>query len=734
MTIGGPRATVADMLHPGSVAVFGASDNVAKFGGRIMHYLVKHGFAGRIVPINPGRTEVLDRRCYPRISDAPGPLDVAILAVPPPAVVPAVAECADAGVRCCVVMTTGFAEAGPDGGARQEALVEIVRRTGLRLVGPNCMGLINPHHRLALTSSLVLEVESLLPGRVGLVSQSGALMVSMYNRAHDAGIGFSACVSLGNQADVEICDVLDYMLADPGTDAIALYVEGFRDAPRFLALAEDAQGRGKPLLVVKTGRSDAGVRAARSHTASLAGSYAVFEAVCRERGVLLTDDPDGMILAADLLCRYDAPGECRIGVLSPSGGGAAIAVDRVAEAGLELAVLRPATKDALLEILLPPQADNPIDLGGRRDGNPIAAADRAMSVLAADPGVGAVLVALTTTPFYEETTRALASAAVRSGKPVLFAVTPGSAADGPRRILRELGCHYYDRFDDALRVATLWSGHRRAMRGRRASPNRRASPDRVQPLPDRLEALRRLPAGMLTAPQVRPVLEAYGIPVAQERMATNVEEAVSAAAALGYPVALKAVCRGLVHKTDAGVVQLGLAGPDAVARAWDRVTAAVRRLPEVEFQGCTVQEMVEGEGEVIVGARRDEQFGPVVLVGWGGVLVEVLHDVALAPAPVSAGRAVELLEGLRMWPLLAGVRGRRLDVERVADIVRRVSLLAADLGERLVELDVNPVVVRAAGEGAVAVDCRATLGPLTARVSTVRQEPTQTEAVHDHEQ
>ncbi|HKX19574.1 MAG TPA: acetate--CoA ligase family protein [bacterium] len=728
MTIGGPRATVADILHPASVAVFGASDNVAKFGGRIMHYLVKHGFAGRILPINPGRTEVLDRRCYPRIGDAPGPVDVAILAVPPQAVVPAVAECADTGVRCCIVMTTGFAEAGRDGSARQDALVEIVRRTGLRLVGPNCMGLINPHDRLALTSSLVLEVESLLPGRVGLVSQSGALMVSMYNRAHDAGIGFSACVSLGNQADVEICDVLEYMLADPGTDAIALYVEGFRNARRFLALAEEAQGRDKPLLVVKTGRSDAGVRAARSHTASLAGSYAVFEAACRERGVLLTDDPDGMILAADLLRRHAVPGERGIGVLSPSGGGAAIAVDRVTEAGLKLAVLRSGTKDALVEILLPPQADNPIDLGGRRDGDPVAAAERAMSVLAADPGVGAVLVPLTTVPFYEETTRALGSAALRSGKPVLFAVTPGSAAEGPRRILRELGCHYYDRFDDALRVATLWSGRPRALRGRRVAP------DRVQAAPDQLEMLRRLPAGMLTAPQVRPVLEAYGIPVAAERMAKTVEEAVSAAAALGYPIALKAVCRGLVHKTDAGAVQIGLTGPDAVALAWDRIAAAVRRLPEVEFQGCTVQEMVEGEAEVIIGARRDEQFGPVVLVGWGGVLVEVLHDVQLAPAPVSAGRAVELLEGLRMWPLLAGVRGRRLDVERVADIVGRVSLLAADLGERLVELDVNPVVVRTAGEGAVAVDCRATLGPDAVSVSTARQEQTKTEAVYDHEQ
>jgi len=711
MTTGAPRATVRDIVHPASVAVFGASENVAKFGGRIMHYLVKHGFGGRIVPINPERATVLDRPCYARIGEAPGPVDVAILAVPPEAVVPAVAECADAGVRCCVVMTTGFAEAGAGGAARQDALVEIVRRSGLRLVGPNCMGLINPHHRLALTSSLVLDVESLLRGRVGLISQSGALMVSMYNRAHDAGIGFSACVSLGNQADVEICDVLEYMLDDAGTNAICIYVEGFRDARRFLALAEDARAREKPLVVMKAGRTDAGVRAARSHTASLAGSYAVFEAACRERGVLLTDDPDGMILAADVLGRWRARGEDGLAVLSPSGGGAAVAVDRVTEAGIRLAALQHGTKQALLEILLPPQADNPVDLGGRRDGDPIATAERAMSLLAGDAGVGAVLVALTTVPFYEDTTRALASAGLRSGKPVLFAVTPGSAADGPRRILRELGCRYYDRLDDALRVAKLWTAHHRTPPG---SPSAAVRPALAA---DAREMLRRLPAGTLTAPEVRAVLEAYGIPVARESVAAGVEEAVAAAESLGYPVALKALCRGLVHKSDAGAVRLGLAGAGAVARAWDAIAAAVRRLPGVELEGCVVQEMAAGEAEVIVGAKRDEQFGPVLLVGWGGLLVEVLHDVQMAPAPITPQRAVVLLQGLRMWPVLSGVRGRPpLDVEQLAEIASLVSWLAADLGDRLIELDVNPIVVRAQGKGAVAVDSRATLGPLPAEV------------------
>jgi acetyl-CoA synthetase (ADP-forming) len=227
--------------------------------------------------------------------------------------------------------------------------------------------------------------------------------------------------------------------------------------------------------------------------------------------------------------------------------------------------------------------------------------------------------------------------------------------------------------------------------------------------------LRRLPAGTLTAPEVRAVLEAYGIPVARERVAAGVEEAVAAAESLGYPVALKALCRGLVHKSDAGAVHLGLADAGTVARAWDAIAAAVRRLPGAELEGCVVQEMAAGEAEVIVGAKRDEQFGPILLVGWGGLLVEVLHDVQMAPAPISQERAVELVKSLRMWPVLCGVRGRPpLDVAQVAEIASRVSWLAADLGDRLIELEVNPIVLRAQGKGAVAVDSRATLGPLPA--------------------
>ena len=298
------RLSIRQILHLRSVAVFGASDNRDKFGGRIMYFLTKHRFGGRIVPINPRRSEVFGHTAYATIGQSPESVDVAILAVPPSELVGSIAACAEAGVGCCVIMTTGFAEAGAEGQARQDEIAAISRRSGMRIVGPNCMGFLNPAQRLTLCSSVVLDAERLLIGEIGLVSQSGALMVSIFDRAYGDGIGFSACVSLGNQCDLELCDFIEYMIEDPATRVICVYVEGFVDPARFVRAAAASRAAGKPLIVLKTGRTPAGVKAARSHTASLAGSYEVFQAICREQGVILTNDPTVMVRLADLLVRW----------------------------------------------------------------------------------------------------------------------------------------------------------------------------------------------------------------------------------------------------------------------------------------------------------------------------------------------------------------------------------------------------------------------------------------------
>jgi acetyl-CoA synthetase (ADP-forming) len=699
------RVGVDRILHPRSVAVFGASDSKDKFGGRIMHFLVRHGFAGDILPINPRRAEVLGRRAYPAIAAAPAPPDVAILAVPGASLVPTVREAAAAGVGCCVIISTGFAEAGADGAARQAELVAIARESGTRLVGPNCMGLIVPHHRLALCSSVVLDTDRLGDGVIGLVSQSGALMVSIFDRAAADGIGFRYGVSLGNQVDLEICDFLEYMIAEPETQALCVYVEGLLDGGRFRRALAAARAAGKPVLIVKTGRTPAGVKSARSHTASLAGAYEVFDAVCREQGAVLARDPDDMVRAAHFLVRHRTPRHGGVVILSSSGGGCGIASDRVSELGVPLATLTAESRAQLGELLLPPQADNPVDLGGRRKPEEIEIAGDVARILFEDPGASYGLVVLTSMPFFANRTRVIGQAALAADKPVMIALTPGAAAEGPRRALRELGQFYFDRSEDALRVLALVAEHD----ARRAA----AAPSAARPagLPEGRGLA--LPEGALTEGEVKRLLAGYGVPVAPEKLAASPETAGVAAVALGFPVALKAVSRRIVHKSDVGAVRLGLASPQAVTVAAREMLEALRAAGlDTGLEGFSVQPMIRGEAEVIVGARRDPHFGPVVMVGLGGLAVELLNDVALASAPVSAERARAMLASLRGAPLLTGARGRApLDVGAVVDAVVRVSWLAADLGSRLVDLEVNPLIVRRHGEGAIAVDGRATLNP-----------------------
>jgi len=696
-----PRVGIDRILHPRSVAVFGASDSPDKFGGRIMRFLVRHGFAGEIYPINPRRSEVSGHKAYPAIGAVPVPPDVAILAVPADALVQSVREAAMAGVGSCVIISTGFAEAGAEGVARQAALVKIARDTGIRLIGPNCMGLIVPHHRLALCSSVVLDTDHLRDGPIGLVSQSGALMVSMFDRAGTDGIGFRHCVSVGNQVDVEICDVLDYLIEDPGTEALCVYVEGLLDGARFRRAAAAARGAGKPLLVVKTGRTQAGVVSARSHTASLAGSFEVFAAVCHEEGAVIAHDPDDMVRAAHFLVRHRRPRRGGVAILSTSGGGAGIACDRVSELGLAQAVLTDETRASLGELLLPPQADNPVDLGGRRAPESLEISGDIARLLFDDPNVAYGLAILTSMPFFAKRTKLIGEAAQAVDKPVMIVFTPGAAADAPREAMREIGQFYFDRPEDALRVLALIAEHDAL----KAAPPFPATRPTDLPTPELTGT------GVLAAGETTRLLQAYGIPVAREATAATPEAAATAARSIGFPVVLKARSPDIEHKSDVGAVRLGLSSPDEVVTAAREMAAALTRsAPRARLEGFVIQETARGEAEVIVGTRRDPQFGPVVLVGLGGIAVEILRDVALAPAPVSAARARVMLGSLAAARLFTGARGRPpLDVDAIADVVSRLSWLATDLGPRLVDFEVNPLIVRRPGEGAVAVDSRGTL-------------------------
>lgn len=693
------------ILNPRSVAIFGASGDPAKFGGRVMHFLLKHGYRGRIVPVHPSAKEVLGIPAVAQLSAAGEPVDVCLLALPAAHLSAALEDCGRSGARGAVVITADFAETGADGAARQQELVDIARRHGLRIIGPNCLGYINPQLNLALTSSVALATEPMPRGEIGLACQSGSLMASLISHAQDCGAGFSVAATVGNQADIELCDLLEYFIADPATRAICLYVEGLKDGTRFLELARRARAAGKPVLAVKAGSSAAGERLTQSHTASLAGSYAVWAAACRDHAVILLDDPEALIYCADFLIRFGAPARSSIAVISPSGGTVAVTGDRVSAAGLVLAEPGADTCTALGRLLPPGRLFNPLDVGGLPRSSGLDSALTAYELLAKDPAVGAILIAVATTPQLEDKVRQWGRAAIAGGKPTALLLTPGSLVDGARRALKEIRCPYTNRLDDALRVLRAAVDYGKALRNPPPPATQSAAAAGLRRLTDDL------PAGRLTEPETKALLRAAGISSTEDVLAPTPDDAVDQARRIGFPVVLKGVCRELVHKSEAGAVRLGISDEAALRAAWQEIRHGLEaHLPGAMLEGCVVQPMLSGGIELIVGCRWDAQFGPVVVVGSGGVLVEILDDVQMAIAPVSAAHARRLVDALRIAPVLAGARGRKpADIDALADAVARLSELAAALGPRLAELDINPLLVRESGRGVIALDGRATL-------------------------
>ncbi|MCW3473298.1 acetate--CoA ligase family protein [Limobrevibacterium gyesilva] len=698
------RIPVARIVAPRSVAVIGASDDVGKFGGRLIHYLIKHGYQGQLLPINPKRATIRGLPAYPSITAAPGPADVAVLAVPATQLLAQIEECAVAGVGACIVITGKLAEVGPEGEALQAHIVATARAAGMRLLGPNCLGIFNPVDRAMLSSSLALEVDALRPGGVGLVSQSGALMGTLVSLGNEYGAGFSRCISVGNQADLELCDFLEYLIEDDATQVIGLYVEGLRSPRRFVELLRRARVAGKPVLCVKAGRSDAGARAARSHTASLAGSYAAFEAVCRAAGAVVMDDPAAMVFAADALARLPrlpAAGK-GVAVIASSGGSTAVLTDQLPAAGLRLGEMSEATRAVLGELMPASHVHLPLDTGSFQNGSTEEGVLACLRAFMADPDIGAIVYPMTTQPRMAGYAALLPPVAREGGKPILYVMTAGSVGDAARRAVGAADFPWFDRTGDALRVLRAMEAEAAGRARAAVTPPQR--PAGAGPLPAGLRA------GPLTEHEAKCLVAAYGIPVTREHLATSADAAAAAAAEIGYPVVLKGVSRAVVHKSDLGLVRLGLADASALRAAFDEVRLLLEQVAPGAGEGALVQEMARGEAELILGTTCDPDFGPMIMVGFGGVLVEVLKDVQFAPAPLSAEDAEAMLRRLALWPVLAGVRGRpAADVAAAVDALVRLSWLAHDLGERLVELDINPLFLRAAGQGAVAVDGRATL-------------------------
>ena len=705
-------ATVTSMrplLAPRAVAVIGASRDPCSLGRRVLAGIVKARFAGSVYPINPNATELEGLPCYSSIAAAPTPVDLAIVAVPSAAVIGVVDQCAAAGVKSLLVITAGFAEIGPQGLALQQQLAERVRRHGLRMIGPNCMGLLNTAPEMRLNASFSPIVPP--PGRVAFSSQSGALGLAILDLAVERGIGLSSFVSVGNKADVSSNDLLEYWEADARTSVILLYLESFGNPRRFARLARRI-GRTKPIVALKAGRTHAGSRAAGSHTAALAASDIAVDALFHQAGVIRAETMDDLFDVAACLDMQPLPPSRRVAIVTNAGGPGILAVDACEAAGLIVAPTAQTTRDRLTAFL-PREASvgNPIDMVASATPDSYR---RAIETILTAPETDALIVIYTPIEprLADETLAAIRDgiAAARRGgvrnKPVLACVMAGHGRPRPLEIDGErVPCYAFP--ENAARALARAAGY---AEWRSKPPALFWSFDDVRVDEARAicsKAIASRGAGWLAPDEVGAVLGAFGVPLAAGMVAHSAEEAVAYAHVLGFPVVAKLVSRRVQHKSDIGAVQLNLASDTGVRRAYAEIMTRARAVAaETDIDGVLIQAMIAGGVETMIGTSEDPLFGPLIAFGLGGIHVEVLGDVRFRVGPLTDRDADELLHEIKGFRLLDGYRGHpAADLEALRELLLRISRLAVDVPE-VAELDLNPVLAMAPGQGCRVVDAR----------------------------
>ncbi len=695
----------ADILHydvrqldaifaPKSVAVIGATEKAGSVGRTIVWNLLSNPFGGTVYPVNPKRSNILGIKAYPSIAAVPDRVDLAVIVTPAPTVPGIIGECVDAGVRGAIIISAGFKETGPEGAALERQILEQARRGKMRIIGPNCLGVMNTTSGLNATFAAGMA----RPGRVGFISQSGALCTAVLDWSIEEMVGFSFFGSIGSMLDVGWGDLIYYLGDDPRTESIVIYMETIGDARKFMSAAREV-ALTKPIIVIKPGRTQGAARAAASHTGSLTGSDEVLEVAFRRSGVLRVDSINELFYMAEILAKQPRTRGPRLTIVTNAGGPGVLAVDALVTAGGELAELAPETVAALNAILPPHWShNNPIDVLGDADATRYA---QALEVAAKDPNSDGLLVILTPQAMSEatETAEQLRPMAQSYRKPMIASWMGGSEVEAGEAILNKAGIPTFKYPDIAARMfANMWR-YTFSLRSLYETPTlpQGAEEGRIDPA-----AVEQIVAGaraanrtILTEVESKAVLAAYGIPTVPTRVAHSADEAASIAAELGFPAVVKIYSETITHKTDVGGVKLDLPDAEAVRRAYREIEAAVTAKAGAEhFGGVTVQPMVKLEGyEVIVGSSVDPQFGPVVLFGAGGQLVEVFRDRSLAIPPLTTTLARRQMQRTKIYAALKGVRGRPpADLEALEQLVTQFSWLVAE-HRWIKEIDINPLIV-----------------------------------------
>jgi len=686
-------------FEPKGVAIIGASASPEKLSYGIVKNMMDYGYEGKIYPINPRAKEILGLKCYPGIADVPDPVELAVIVLPSQMIPTVIDDCGKRGIRAITVISGGFKEVGGNGKDLELEIIQASKRHNIRMIGPNCVGTMNLI--TGLNTTFIKGVPA--RGGIGFISQSGAVCGGIVNHIEGKGIGFSHLISLGNEADVDETDMIEYLGQDSHTNVIAAYVEGIQDGQKFIRVSRQVTPA-KPLVILKAGRSDEGARAVSSHTGSLAGSQTAYTAAFRQCGAIEVFSVTDLLNVSMALDWLKSPKGRKVAIVTNSGGPAALASDSLAQYGLSLAHLSEKSQVDLRSNLNPAaQVQNPVDMLGGADEQAFV---HAMQIVLEDPQVDMTLAILVPTSLVntEAVAQSIVDAAQKTSKPVIACFMGSAGVFESRRILHKNHIPMVDfpeltgvmfgalcsrmNFRDKLNDASLDNNRQRYQ-----------SVEQIFKIHNQKK--------VWGEHDTRPLLDAYGIELVPGELITDRAKIINAAEQLGYPVVLKLASEDVLHKSDSGAIKIGIQNREELNQAINEVVGNVKRAqPNALIEGFLVEKMIDRGAEIIIGMKRDLSFGPLMMFGMGGVFVEVFKDVSFRIAPLTKYEAHKMIKDTKAFTLLKGYRGGiKYDLDAIVENLIKISHLATDF-PRIKEIEINPLRVFPEGQGAMALDCR----------------------------
>ncbi|MBI9046823.1 MAG: acetate--CoA ligase family protein [Anaerolineaceae bacterium] len=692
---------LSNFFSPRGVALIGASANPQKLSHGVLVNMQNYGYQGKVYPINPKNKEINGLQCYADVSLVPDPVDLAVIMLPAPYVKENLVACGKRGISVVTIISGGFKEVGDEGANLEKECVTIAEQYGMRLIGPNCVGTMDLHS--GLNTTFIRGVPD--KGSISFISQSGAVCGAIVDYVMNKGIGFSHFVSMGNEADVTETDLIEYFVEDPKVKVIAAYIEGIKDGKRFIEVVRKATKK-KPVIILKAGRTDAGARAVSSHTGSLAGANTAYEAAFKQSGAIVADSTEELFDIALAISKQPFPKGLRTVMITNAGGPAALVSDSLSRNGLTIADLSETTISYMKERLNPSaQVENPVDMLGGASPQ-----DYAMAIEACikDPGVDIIMPINVPTSLVDpvEMANSIGVAAGKTDKTVIACMMGDASVKDARREFHKLNIPMY--------MFPVQTG--KVLKAMIQYDQWLSTPTSDFPTFDHIDKtevqqiLKQSKTVNLGEAVVRPILKSYAIPIVPGDLATSREEAVRIAENFSSKVVMKIASEDILHKSDAGGIKLNLSGADEINEAFDSIMQnAYKYNPKARIDGVLIEEMLPAGQEVIIGMKRDPQFGPMIMFGMGGIFVELFSDVAFRVAPVTLSDVKDMISGTKAGKVLSGLRGKAAyDIDAVADTILRLSQIALDFPE-IQELEINPLLVREKGSGVVALDARAIL-------------------------